>query len=329
MMRVANPYIAAVAAVFAVVSSVPAMAQGRWAPGPEFVDARPGLVAVELGGRVYVAGGPPPARVVAEFVRPDDNLRTPTADLDVYEPEWGDWRERAPAPTPGRSRFGMAASSGELIIAGGLRANGERLADVSTYDPLNDVWRAVAPLPSPRAGLRLVAEGGRVYALGGRTAALDIYDPTADAWTRVETPDALARTGGAAAALDGRIYFVGGVLDGAATARVDVYDIAAERWSRGPDLPSPRAGLALTAHRGRLHAFGGADALGRDVSAAHYAFDPARGAWTSERALPAPRTEAAATSFGESIMVLGGGVGGGALAAFTAVSEVDLFTPEG
>ena len=52
-----------------------------------------------------------------------------------------------------------------------------------------------------------------------------------------KAPMPLARTESAVAALDGRIYVIGGFGPGADQRAVQVYDAARDRWSLGTPLP--------------------------------------------------------------------------------------------
>src|SRR5206468_22346 len=111
-------------------------------------------------------------------------------------------------------------------------------------------WRPAGELPREHAGaLAAVAAGGRVYAILeiGEVWELDPADGSISLVSRL--PE--ARRGFAAAALDGRIYVVGGVdAAGARSARTDEYDPAADRWARRADMPTAREALAAAAVEG-------------------------------------------------------------------------------
>lgn len=60
------------------------------------------------------------------------------------------------------------------------------------------------------------------------------------------------------AAVDGRLYLVGGVVaPGETSARMDVYEIARRRWARGPDMAVARDHLAAAALGRRVYALAG------------------------------------------------------------------------
>jgi len=95
---------------------------------------------------------------------------------------------------------------------------------------------------------------GRTVA-GGGTGRLDRYDPQADSWTTL-APIPLSAVSGrqvggglALVALGGKLVACGGEWfapggGGGVFAEAWIYDPAADTWSRGPDMITPRHGLA-------------------------------------------------------------------------------------
>ena len=72
---------------------------------------------------------------------------------------------------------------------------------------------------------------------------------------------------GAAAALNGKLYVVGGVGTGSGLIdAVAVYDPKTNTWSEGAAIPTARALLALAAYDGRLWAIGGRGADKRPLA---------------------------------------------------------------
>lgn len=115
---------------------------------------------------------------------------------------------------------------GALWVAGGRTVNGGGTGRLDRYDPQADRWETRAPIPASRTtgqqvggGLAMAAVGGRLVAFGGE-------------W--------FAPGGG------------GGVF-----AETWIYDPAADRWSAGPDMATPRHGLAAAAVDGVVYALAG------------------------------------------------------------------------
>ena len=153
--------------------------------------------------------------------------------------------------------------------------------------------------PTPRYATVAAVVDGVVYVAGGiergpvgdaTTAAVEAYDPGERTWTRC-APMPTARSFGAAAALDGRIYVFGG-LDAAGKALdvVEVYDPSRDAWSACPPMETALSRLAAVTHGGRgVLVAGGLDASDRN-SAKQFWFAPRENnAWRGWSPLPTAR----------------------------------------
>jgi N-acetylneuraminic acid mutarotase len=133
---------------------------------------------------------------------------------------------------------------------------------------------------------------GQIYVAGGRPPQghdFAVYDPQQDSWTRL--PDLpTARNHVAAAAIDGKIYVVGGRFGAGfrseMTNALEVYDPQANVWTAKVPMPTVRGGLNAVAANGCLHVFGGEGANG--MFAQHELYDPALDAWYSLDPMPIP-----------------------------------------
>jgi len=292
---------------------------GPWRIGPRLDQARAGLAAAELEGRIYAAGG-------AGLVDPRD-------DLEVFEPQMRGWRALKPMPV-GLERFGMTAAEGRIYVAGGYAAEAEDgaapIAQVWSYDPEMDVWRGETDLPGPRASLSLVTVADQIYALGGEDGApgLFVFDLESRVWNAADAPLEINRRDAAAVVLNEEIWLIGGARDGQASARVDVYHTVSQTWRRGPDLPSPRAGHSAAVLDGDIHVFGGRSADMRRTLASHLTLKAQAEAWDALSDMPAARTEAGAATVDGAVWLIGGGAGAGFFAPFTAIDAVDIFSPQ-
>jgi hypothetical protein len=185
-------------------------------------------------------------------------------------------------------------------------------------------WTAAAPLPQARAEHAVIALEGKVYAIAGgvlNTAGTDKqgdgastlveeYDPITDRW-RVRSPLPRALTHVGLAALDGKIYAIGGfVADIHKKAQRDafVYDPVTDQWSVLPSLPTPRGSVGVVALNGKIHAIGGRDPQNR-LQGTHEVFDPAKQVWTSAAPLPIARDHLSAVVADGKIHVIGGRTG--------------------
>ncbi len=288
--------------------------QGAWSRADELPRPRVGLAGASLDGKVYAIGGM--------------SLLAPVQDVEVFDPNSGSWREQTPLPE-GRTRFGAAVLGGRIYVAGGTSAKQAALDDVLVLTgeggPM-ERWDSAANLPGPRAGHAVVSAGGKLYALGGSAPGLDVYEPSSDTWSRQDAPEEIARFAAAAVGTPDAVYFIGGERNGETTARVDIYDVNSQSWRRGPDLPSPRRGMAAIANGDVIHVFGGGEVAGGDVSDSHYVLKD--GAWSTLAPLPSPRADFAIGLSNGDVVVFGGGVGSGYLAPFTTLAAVDVFHTE-
>lgn len=138
---------------------------------------------------------------------------------------------------------------------------------------------------------------------------------------------------GAAVAVDGVIYTIGGVggltytlftpFPGGPTysipgATLEAYNSATGSWAAKTPMPRSegRWGLAAAAYGGKIYTFGGASLTGGPTSTVDV-YDIATDAWTLDfAALPAPVTGMAAVAYGDSIYLFGGS------------SSTEVFAPE-
>lgn len=130
-------------------------------------------------------------------------------------------------------------------------------------------------------------------------------------WTTKAAPT-IAREHAGVAALNGRLYVVGGqrtdqgVIPGPATALVHVYDPQTNAWTDAPSMPTARMGMVVVAVSGKLYAIGGStDGFGTSTGVVEE-FDPATQAWTPRAAMPTARHFAAAALVNGRIVIAGG-----------------------
>ena len=287
--------------------------QSGWQSGPELESARAGLAAVTLDGHIYAAGG-------AGRVTPRDNF-------ELYDSETNRWRPLAPLPE-GLERFGLAAADGRIWAAGGYSAESGRepVADMWSYDPQADLWQSETPMPAARSAFAMVAYNNRLYAVGGtqEPGGIFVFDIETREWAALEAPAELRRRDAGIALVDGEIWVAGGIVDRRAVTRVDIYNIDARAWRRGPDLPEARAGHALVYDGARVLALGGRGDDLRSTHATVFAAAPDARRWQAGESLTSARPEAAATMLDGTVFLIGGGVGGGVFAPFTALATVDV-----
>ena len=114
-----------------------------------------------------------------------------------------------------------------------------------------------------------------------------------------------------AAALDGKIYTVGG-FTGANHKGVDsavfVYDSAHDSWQTLARLSSARGSVSAAAVAGKIHAVGGRRNE-TDVVATHEVYDPAAKTWSMAAPLPKARDHLALVAADGKLHAIGGRFG--------------------
>jgi N-acetylneuraminic acid mutarotase len=125
------------------------------------------------------------------------------------------------------------------------------------------------------------------------------------------------RTEVAAAALNGKIYVVGGfekpsfgnVMNFAITPSVEVYDPATDQWTAKSPMPTGLHHVGIGVVGGRLYVIGGYSKSGLSVwnpAATVYAYDPATDSWTERASMPTARGALSMTEHDGKLYAIGG-----------------------
>lgn len=202
--------------------------------------------------------------------------------VTVWTLNGGDWMGATPLPSPQAEAVGVATGPVLRLIGGrtpGGAANGSWNDQADTDRHLVLVpgapgWETARPLPMARNSAAAALMDGAIWVAGGRTVngggtgRLDRYDPVADRWDTLAAIPASPTTGRqvggglAMAAVGGRLVAFGGEWfapggGGGVFRETWIYDPAADRWSAGPDMLTPRHGLAAAAVDGVVYAIAG------------------------------------------------------------------------
>ena len=134
-------------------------------------------------------------------------------------------------------------------------------------------------------------------------------------------PQATVDAGGAA--LDGKLYMVGGKTASSHLTTLRIYDPVDDAWSTGPNLPGPGVeNPSVTAAQGRLYVFGGSTGPFSGAVNNAAAFNPTTSQWTTLTPMPTARGGATAQAVGGLIYVAGGlGTNGASL------DTVEVYNP--
>jgi N-acetylneuraminic acid mutarotase len=152
-----------------------------------------------------------------------------------------------------------------------------------------------------------VAElGGKIYVAGGfrqdRSTAntVEVYDPASDKWSFV-APMPVALHHPAAAAVEGKLYVIGGTSPGGAANANLEYDQQKNGWKAKAPMPTARSSPAAAVIDGKIFVAGGDPAR-----RAFEVYDPKADKWTQLTPMPTPRDHLAAVAFGGKFYAVGG-----------------------
>lgn len=254
-----------------------------------------------LGGKIYVAGG-------------YDTRKT----LMVYDIATDRW-SFGPALPHGTDNVAAVSVADKLYAMGG-----EASTAFQAFEPVSGKWSAAPTLPRIAFASAAAALDGRLHLVGGwnysNTASASVtghsvFDPATQRWSGAASL-AVARNAAAAAAVDGRLYVVGGRSPGIragdqqSLAGMEIYSPEADQWADAAPMPTARSSLAVVALAGRLYAFGGESTPGT-VSDAIERYDPVAQSWSRLPAMPYRSHGLGAVVVGDAIYLMGGFTGAG------------------
>jgi N-acetylneuraminic acid mutarotase len=231
------------AAVFGMLGSSSFGQELTWRERAPLSLARAGYMAGVVHGKYVIAGGSYWA----------DKQKRWTDEVDVYDPVDDVWSRAPNLPVP-MSDAASVALDNELYLFGG-GANGSIRRDALVLR--KGKWQTLpgAELPEPRLYAVAVADRGLIYVLGGLSNHDDYTSLSNKVWVwNPDTPDngwknvqplpgpGLMTT--AVAAVNGKIYVLGGAKAGGAdVVNVETayeYDPQTDKWVILPPLPLSR-----------------------------------------------------------------------------------------
>jgi N-acetylneuraminic acid mutarotase len=190
------------------------------------------------------------------------------------------------------SRQGWATAGvvkGKCYVIGGASSfGGVASTAVYEFDPKNESWRVRSSLPDRRTMAAAAVVDNKIYVVGGGDddsflpdllPSVAIYDPATDSWSKgadMPTPRFLL----AAAAVDGKIYAIGGTSDenNVLSDIVERYDPVTNKWTTVENMPAGRRGHSANVLRGIIYVVAGV-AQGSDLTTVR--FDPQSNTWSN------------------------------------------------
>jgi N-acetylneuraminic acid mutarotase len=190
-------------------------------------------------------------------------------------------------------------------------------------------------MPTERWGLSTCVVDGKIYAIGGGQdtsgkflSTLEVYDPVTDTWTKKADMPAERAVYGAASAVNGKIYVIGGSPRAYTdTPTVEEYDPATDTWTKKADMPTSRCFLSTCVVDGKIYAIGGWMYLGESNVLSVEVYDPATDTWTKKADMPTGRCFLSTSAVDGKIYVIGGVIGRpGVSSGISTVEEYDPAT---
>lgn len=193
-------------------------------------------------------------------------LATLTSQLQAQD---FNWIKTADIPkvmyVNGGRSFGVAALNGKIFTVGGLNQG----------------------LPSP-----------------GAIATVLEYSPTSDSWAQ-RANLSTRRYAPAAAAVNGKLYAVGGFGQSGILATAEVYDPEANSWTPTASMNQRRYAHQAVALNGKIYAIGGQTDGDAPLNSIEE-YDPSLNAWTIKATMPTARVSFGAVAINGKIYVVGG-----------------------
>ncbi len=197
------------------------------------------VAAAAHQGRIWVAGGL------------DEGGRA-VAHLVVYDPVGDAWAESPPLPEPVH-HSALVSDGAALFLIGGYTGNGFDRPTAAVWrldDTDAGVWSPAEPLPEPRAAGAAAWNGREAILYGGGVGpsgvSAEVFILDGGEWRPVATLSRPREHLAASSSEIGSVAFLAGRDAGGNLGVVDVVSEAGE-VGRGPDLPTPRGGVAAFA----------------------------------------------------------------------------------
>ena len=226
-----------------------------------------------------------------------------------------------------------------LIYLVGGNGEGGKLSSVELYDPQAASWTQLAGMTGPRSMHGCVALNGKLYAGGGygatghqqlNTAAtsssVEVYNPQTDGWQALAKMTT-KRCELGLAAIDGKIYAIGGWSGGSTVDSVEAYDPQLGSWAPVASMSAKRRLHASVVLDGKIYTMGGRGVGAGALDTVEVYDPPADGYpdswWQLMVSMPQGKYYHAAAAMGGKIYVTGGCTLGAA-----SVNTVCVYDPQ-
>jgi N-acetylneuraminic acid mutarotase len=135
-----------------------------------------------------------------------------------------------------------------------------------------------------------------------------------------------ARGGLGVAAVNRKIYAIGGVNNGTYFAVNEEYDSATDKWSAKAPMPTARSGVAVAVFQNKIYVIGGTGDSG--ILEVNEVYDTARNIWETKANMPTARADMCASVVDGKIYVIGGKEDWGVEPSYHELGVNEVYDPE-
>lgn len=277
---------------------------------------------------------------------------TTTSLMQFYSIPDDTWTTVAPLPRA-LNHINAAVVNGKIYVLGGLADLGEAkpawraVPDAFVYTPSTNTWASIPSLPlsGESAGSAAVGViGSKIVLAGGLTdlelsgngsqntvSVVNVFDTRRGEWKFLPArakhmPQGRDHAG--AAAVDGKMYVLGGRENGQENVKDTVFvlnlcNLAAGWQVSQARMPTPRGGVAAGVVRNKVYVLGGEGNTETESGVFDQveAYDTKKDIWESVGVMRIPRHGTYAVGVGKRVYVPGGGV----RQSGAPVSDFDVF----
>lgn len=261
---------------------------------------------MHLDGRIYIAGGMNSNTCC-------NALRT----FEVYDIAGNAWAALPDLPL-GLNHPGMTAVNGTVYVVGGFIQGPKASARAFAYDVAARTWRELPQMPVKAAAPGVVTYLGKVWVFGGTAQDswkgaggrnVQVYDPSTNAWTVVNSAMPMGKQHIGAAVLGTKVYISPGRMPREDNTCQE-YDLATNTWR----VMNPMPGTARTGAvnswpmvDGRFYYIGGETSSTASKEVHEFTPDASGGTWRRMRDYPTGLHGVGPVAVGNRIFVVGGG----------------------
>ncbi len=134
-----------------------------------------------------------------------------------------------------------------------------------------------------------------------------------------------ARSGLAVAAVNGKIYAIGGTSGGSPVNVNEEYTSGLDIWTSKAPMPTARSGCAVAVYENKIYVIGGE--VGNGYVGNNEVYDPATNTWSTKASMPVPRADFSASVVDGKIYLIGGKVYSSISPYFHETSVNEIYDP--